>query len=100
MRLRSDARAARRCLNIDPVCLAEGAPCTRTEQCCGFGGTFSVNFPEVSGNLGEQKARAAAATGADELVACDLSCLLHIVGRAHRTGVPLRARHLAEVLEG
>ena len=72
----------------------------QTEQCCGFGGTFSVNFPEVSGNLGEQKARAAAATGADELVACDLSCLLHIVGRAHRTGVPLRARHLAEVLEG
>lgn len=72
----------------------------QTEQCCGFGGTFSVNFPEVSGNLGEQKARAAAATGADELVACDLSCLLHIVGRAHRTGVPLRARHLAEVLAG
>jgi L-lactate dehydrogenase complex protein LldE len=72
----------------------------QTEVCCGFGGTFSVNFPEVSGNLGEEKARAAAATGADELVACDLSCLLHIVGRARRTGVPLRVRHLAEVLEG
>ncbi len=70
----------------------------QTDVCCGFGGTFSVNFPEVSGRLGEQKARNAAATGADELVACDLSCLLHIVGRARRTGVPLRARHLAEVL--
>jgi L-lactate dehydrogenase complex protein LldE len=69
-----------------------------TEVCCGFGGTFALSFPEVSGSLGEQKARNAAATGADELVACDLSCLLHIVGRARRVGVPLRARHLAEVL--
>jgi L-lactate dehydrogenase complex protein LldE len=71
-----------------------------TDVCCGFGGTFSVNFPEVSGRLGEEKARAASATGADELVACDLSCLLHIAGRARRTGVPLRARHIAEVLAG
>jgi L-lactate dehydrogenase complex protein LldE len=71
-----------------------------TDVCCGFGGTFSVNFPEVSGRLGEQKARAAAATGAGELVACDLSCLLNITGRAHRTGIPLRARHIAELLAG
>lgn len=71
-----------------------------TAVCCGFGGTFSVAFPEVSGRLGEEKARSAAATGADELVACDLSCLLHIAGRARRTGVPLRVRHLAEVLAG
>jgi L-lactate dehydrogenase complex protein LldE len=70
----------------------------QTEVCCGFGGTFSVNFPEVSGRLGEEKARNAAAAGAGELVACDLSCLLHIVGRARRTGIPLRARHLAELL--
>jgi L-lactate dehydrogenase complex protein LldE len=71
-----------------------------TENCCGFGGTFSLSFPEVSGRLGEEKARAAAATGADELVACDLSCLLHIAGRARRTGIDLRVRHLAEVLAG
>jgi L-lactate dehydrogenase complex protein LldE len=68
------------------------------ETCCGFGGTFSVSFPEVSGRLGEEKAREAAATGADELVACDLSCLLHIAGRARRTGVPVKVRHLAELL--
>jgi len=70
----------------------------QTEVCCGFGGTFSVSFPEVSGRLGDEKARNAAAAGADELVACDLSCLLHIAGRARRTGIPLRVRHLAEVL--
>ncbi len=69
-----------------------------TEVCCGFGGTFSVGYPEVSGRLGEEKARNAAASGADELVACDLSCLLHIAGCAHRTGIPLRVRHLAELL--
>src|SRR5688500_5375411 len=57
-----------------------------TDVCCGFGGTFSLSFPELSGRLGEEKARAAAATGAAELVGCDLSCLLHITGRARRTG--------------
>jgi L-lactate dehydrogenase complex protein LldE len=70
----------------------------QADVCCGFGGTFSMNFPEVSGRLGEEKARSAAAAGADELVACDLSCLLHIAGRARRCGIPLRVRHLAEVL--
>ena len=70
-----------------------------TSTCCGFGGTFSVNFPEVSGRLGEQKARHAADTGADELVACDVSCLMHVAGRAHRLGIPLQVRHLAELLE-
>lgn len=69
-----------------------------TDTCCGFGGVFSVNHPEVSGSLGEEKARHAAATDADELVSCDVSCLLHIAGRAHRTGTPLAVRHLAEVL--
>lgn len=71
-----------------------------TNVCCGFGGAFSVTFPEVSGALGEQKARNAAATGADELVACDLSCLIHIVGRGRRVGVPVRARHVADLLGG
>ena len=69
------------------------------DVCCGFGGTFSVTHPEVSGKLGEDKARNAAAAGADELVACDASCLLHISGRARRCGIPLRVRHLAEVLD-
>jgi L-lactate dehydrogenase complex protein LldE len=71
-----------------------------TNVCCGFGGAFSITFPEVSGALGEQKARNAADTGADELVACDLSCLMHIVGRGRRVGVPIRARHVADLLGG
>ena len=71
-----------------------------TDVCCGFGGAFSVTFPEVSGALGEQKARSAADAGAEELVACDLSCLMHLVGRGRRVGVPLRARHIADLLDG
>jgi len=82
------------------ACGVEVVEMAATDVCCGFGGTFSMSFPEVSGRLGEEKARHAAAADADELVACDLSCLLHIVGRARRTGIPLRARHLAEVLSG
>jgi len=69
------------------------------DVCCGFGGAFSLAFPEVSGALGAQKAQNAAATGADTLVGCDLSCLMHIAGCAHREGIALRVRHVAEVLE-
>jgi len=98
LRLLGERESARAVLaGADGIELREMA---QTEVCCGFGGTFSLTFPEVSGRLGEEKARNAAATGADELVACDLSCLLHIAGRARRTGVALRARHLAEVLAG
>ena len=70
-----------------------------TDQCCGFGGVFSITFPELSARLGEEKARAAMQSGAREVTSCDLGCLMHIVGVAHRQGIPLRARHIAEVLD-
>lgn len=96
MRILRDRESPRACLGaVEGVELREMA---ETTTCCGFGGTFSVNFPEVSGRLGEEKARNAAATGADELIGCDVSCLMHIAGRAHRRGIPLRVRHLAELL--
>ena len=66
--------------------------------CCGFGGTFSVKFPEVSVAMGEDKVRAAAATGAEFLVANDSSCLMHLAGVIHRQGLPIETMHLAEVL--
>lgn len=91
---RESPRAVIRAAGVELVEMAD------TSVCCGFGGAFSVTFPEVSGALGEQKARNAAASGADELVACDLSCLMHIVGRGRRVGVPIRARHVADLLGG
>ena len=66
--------------------------------CCGFGGTFSVKFPEVSVAMGEDKLKAAAAAGAEYLVANDAGCLMHLAGLAHRQGLALKTMHLAEVL--
>ena len=68
------------------------------QTCCGFGGTFSVKFPEVSVAMGEDKLRAAAAVGAEYLVANDSGCLMHLAGLIHRKGLPLGTLHLAEVL--
>ena len=66
--------------------------------CCGFGGTFSVKFPEVSVPMGQDKIRAATAAGAEYLVAADGSCLMHLAGLIHRQGLALKTLHLAEVL--
>ncbi len=68
------------------------------QVCCGFGGTFSVKFPEVSVAMGGDKTRAAAATGAEYLVANDSGCLMHLAGLIHRQGLPLKTLHLAELL--
>lgn len=96
LRILGERESPRACIGALPgVALREMA---ETTTCCGFGGTFSITFPEVSGRLGEEKARHAAASGAGELVGCDISCLMHIAGRAHRLGIPLPVRHLAELM--
>jgi L-lactate dehydrogenase complex protein LldE len=66
--------------------------------CCGFGGTFSVKFPEVSVPMAQDKIRAATETGAEYLVAADGGCLMHLAGLIHRQGLALKTMHLAEVL--
>jgi L-lactate dehydrogenase complex protein LldE len=70
------------------------------EQCCGFGGTFCVKYPEVSARMAADKAADVAATGADTLLGGDLGCLLHLAGKLAREGRPVRVRHVAEVLAG
>lgn len=72
----------------------------RSEECCGFGGTFSVKFGPLSTALADDKLKSAAATGAAAVVACDMSCLMHLDGRARRMGIPIRCLHLAQVLAG
>ncbi|MFN2464039.1 MAG: (Fe-S)-binding protein [Candidatus Dormibacteria bacterium] len=66
------------------------------QLCCGFGGTFSVKLPEISAAMADEKLDSVAAIGADVLVGCDLSCLMHLEGRAERRGMRLKTRHLAE----
>jgi L-lactate dehydrogenase complex protein LldE len=71
-----------------------------TEVCCGFGGTFCVKYPEISDHMVTIKAKAAAVTGAELLLAGDLGCLLNIAGKLKRLGSPVQSRHIAEVLAG
>jgi L-lactate dehydrogenase complex protein LldE len=68
------------------------------EICCGFGGTFCVKYPEISGRMVTDKVRDIATTQADTVLAGDLGCLLNISGRLWREGVKVDARHVAEVL--
>ena len=68
------------------------------DQCCGFGGTFSVKNPDVSVAMGNDKARHVVETGAEYVVAGDNSCLAHIGGLLHRGRTGVKTIHLAEVL--
>jgi L-lactate dehydrogenase complex protein LldE len=68
------------------------------EECCGFGGTFSVKFPEVSGGMARTKIDSILRTGADYVVSVDSSCLMQLEGTIRRAGLPVRTMHLAEVL--
>ncbi len=75
-------------------------PLASPEACCGFGGTFCVKYPEISTSIVDDKLADVEATGADTLLGGDLGCLLHIQGRLHRLGRPVKVYHTAEVLAG
>lgn len=68
------------------------------QTCCGFGGFFSVKYPEISARMADDKIADALGTGADMLVGGDLGCLLHLSGRMARRGEKLVVRHAAEVV--
>jgi L-lactate dehydrogenase complex protein LldE len=70
------------------------------EVCCGFGGTFCVKYPEISDKMVGDKALDIGGTGAETVLGGDLGCLLNIAGKLSRLGIPVAARHVAEVLAG
>jgi len=72
-------------------------PLSRADECCGFGGTFSVKNPGVSSAMLADKCDAIRDTGAEYLAAADNSCLSHIGGGLSRRGGP-KAVHYAEIL--
>jgi L-lactate dehydrogenase complex protein LldE len=76
----------------------EYVPMERREECCGFGGSFSVRFPEISGAMVGDKASAIERTGATVVVATDAGCLMNIVGCLRRRRPEVRGLHLAQVL--
>ncbi len=73
-------------------------PLDNVEECCGFGGTFSLKNPEVSQAMVSDKARHVKDTGAEFLTGGDNSCLMNIAGSLHRQRTGIRAIHLAEIL--
>ena len=78
----------------------ELAKLTRKDECCGFGGTFCVKYPEISNAMVGEKSADIAASGADTLLAGDLGCLMNMAGKLQREGSAVRVRHVAEVLAG
>ena len=70
------------------------------DVCCGFGGTFCAKMPDISGKMLDDKLRDAVASGAGIITGGDLGCLLNIAGRAHREGIDIEVRHVAELLSG
>lgn len=73
-------------------------PTRRPDLCCGFGGAFAVDYPEISGPMLSDKLTDLAATGARDVICSEGGCGLHMLGGAHRQGLPLRFKHLAEHL--
>jgi L-lactate dehydrogenase complex protein LldE len=76
----------------------ELVPLPGEETCCGFGGSFSVIYPEVSKAMMEAKVRAIESTGADVVAVGDAGCIMNIAGGLRKAGSPIRAMHLIEIL--
>ncbi len=70
-----------------------------TQDCCGFGGVFSVEHPEISTAMLDRKIANIEASGVPIVVSCDAGCLTNINGGLHRRGKPQRVVHIADVLD-
>jgi L-lactate dehydrogenase complex protein LldE len=84
---------------ISHVAGATYIPLDRIDQCCGFGGSFAVRYPQISGAIVEDKTACILASGADAVVSTDTGCLMNIGGRLHRQGQVVEVLHLAELLD-
>jgi L-lactate dehydrogenase complex protein LldE len=91
--LREEAKTLLRAVDgLEMVALNE------EDTCCGFGGAFSVTFPEVSRAMMDQKVKNILATDADTVVMCEPGCLMNIAGGLHKAGSSIRAMHIIDVL--
>jgi L-lactate dehydrogenase complex protein LldE len=83
--------------SIDGIQLTE---LNRPDECCGFGGTFSVNEAAVSARMGLDRLRDHEQAGTEVITAADMSCLMHLQGLIRRNKKPLRVMHVAEIFAG
>jgi L-lactate dehydrogenase complex protein LldE len=72
----------------------------RPDECCGFGGTFSVFEEPVSAKMGYDKVNDHLQAGAEYIVSADMSCIMHQKGCAERLGLPIKFIHIAQILNG
>ncbi len=75
-------------------------PLEGEETCCGFGGTFSVKYADISDAIVGEKAQNVRSSGTDLLLGGDLGCLLNMAGKLRREGARTRVFHAAEILAG
>jgi len=73
-------------------------PLEKKEQCCGFGGTFAIKYPEISGSMVRDKVDCIQKSGATTVISNDAGCTMNISGSCHREGKPQQFIHIAEVL--
>ena len=73
-------------------------PLEHQDQCCGFGGSFAVRYPQISTAMVDDKVNCLLRTGADALVSTDAGCLMNIGGRLRRLGHSPEVLHIAELL--
>jgi len=78
---------------------AELIPLPKRDECCGFGGLFSIEHPEISKEMLDRKIENFLSSGASVLVACDAGCIAHISGGLHRRKYHQKALHIAEILD-
>jgi L-lactate dehydrogenase complex protein LldE len=91
-------------VDAQPMALLQAAPEWKVErleaECCGFGGVFAVEQPELSSAMLARKLDAIQAARADVVIGCDVSCLMHIEGGLRRRGAATRCAHIAQILAG
>ena len=85
---------------LDSLSQYERVDLVQSEVCCGFGGTFSVKYSDISGAMLSDKLDAIEESGADVVTACDSSCLMHIRGGLQKRGSAVSTAHVAELIAG
>ena len=73
-------------------------PVKRSDECCGFGGTFAVTEEAISVKMGKDKIKDHLESGVEVITATDTSCLMHLEGLVTRNKQPLKILHIAEIL--
>lgn len=73
-------------------------PLPKADQCCGFGGTFAMKYPQISGTMVRDKAECIRGTEADTVISNDAGCTMNISGACRREGVGVGFKSLAEVI--